>query len=911
MQRENQDFIRRLLKRRPELEPQIRGQLRADRLLTGGLEGTEAGLDAALRGASPASLETIVSEQRPVFFAAQDDAGRPAVDREAVTLRGTEAKFLADQIAAHEAVVAPLLARVGRIDVEGLAGLPYVGTGWIIDDGIVVTNRHVAEVIARRSGQQYQFRMGAYGRPISVSFGTGHLKVETGPALSIPVAGVLYIEPERSGVDIAFLQLSVQSQAPALAPLAILSGSVSEAQPLCALGYPARAPADVIPDQALMQDLYRGVYDVKRLAPGFVARQEADLITHDCTTLGGNSGSAVVVLETGEVAGLHFAGVYRRENQAVPARILADYRARRRWLRPPAVETASAPVPQAAAVPGAATTITITVTIQGGGASVTVGGGAPRTAAEVEAAAAAFLRAQGGVLAARVGYGEGSSEEDAAPRIVAAVPQSRLADTASWPAAFRGIPVRYEAATLMEQIDDLATEEAVSGIAYDDDARTGPEFALEPVTEEMTVRPHLSPEYGFAQFQSFLESAASPLVCAMYEFQGLPLAEAMEGALARGTEIALTIDRRSDAPKHGAPADGGDPLTFQVGREFERWASDYHFHYKVVPIGRRGLVASDYHIKVTVSADDHVWLSSGNWKNASSLPPVTDAMRREAADTDLPGNREWHVIVSSPTLAQRLRNHIQQDSRRSGDLTGATESVTADRFVLVPVDEAVPVAERRPPSRILAPLEVSGRIRAQALLTPDKDGRVFTDAVLDLIRSARSTLLFQIPYIGMRPDPSVHRGNIDELIDALVDKLLTLDDARVILRTGNDRFSDNRHVAWYFRSKGVDIDNRLRAMDNHHTKGMVVDGARVLVGSHNWSGLGTRLNRDASLIFHERRCAGYFAEAFNIDWARANKVAPKRYVQRMPEIVAFGPEAPLPAGYALRPLGDVLADSDD
>ncbi|MEM8795848.1 MAG: DNA/RNA non-specific endonuclease, partial [Pseudomonadota bacterium] len=40
---------------------------------------------------------------------------------------------------------------------------------------------------------------------------------------------------------------------------------------------------------------------------------------HDASTLGGNSGSAVIDLETGHVVALHFAGIARRENYAVPA----------------------------------------------------------------------------------------------------------------------------------------------------------------------------------------------------------------------------------------------------------------------------------------------------------------------------------------------------------------------------------------------------------------------------------------------------------------------------------------------------------------------------------------------------------------------------------------------------------------
>jgi DNA/RNA endonuclease G (NUC1) len=73
--------------------------------------------------------------------------------------------------------------------------------------------------------------------------------------------------------------------------------------------------------------IFRGVFNVKRLQPGRVgARAEIRSfgntvmsLTHDCSTLGGNSGSAVVDSQTGSVLALHFAGRYLEANYAVPA----------------------------------------------------------------------------------------------------------------------------------------------------------------------------------------------------------------------------------------------------------------------------------------------------------------------------------------------------------------------------------------------------------------------------------------------------------------------------------------------------------------------------------------------------------------------------------------------------------------
>src|SRR5262249_39722401 len=57
---------------------------------------------------------------------------------------------------------------------------------------------------------------------------------------------------------------------------------------------------------------------------GQLLKSRDGLVLHDCSTLGGNSGSPIVRLETGEVVGLHFSGLFLQENRGVPAAQLAE-----------------------------------------------------------------------------------------------------------------------------------------------------------------------------------------------------------------------------------------------------------------------------------------------------------------------------------------------------------------------------------------------------------------------------------------------------------------------------------------------------------------------------------------------------------------------------------------------------------
>src|SRR5260370_32952329 len=89
------------------------------------------------------------------------------------------------------------------------------------------------------------------------------------------------------------------------------------------IGYPAR---DDRSDLALQDRAFNKIYNVKRLQPGVLRARAAiqsfentvNAVTHDASTPGGNSGSAVIDVDTGEVVALHFAGENLKANYALP-----------------------------------------------------------------------------------------------------------------------------------------------------------------------------------------------------------------------------------------------------------------------------------------------------------------------------------------------------------------------------------------------------------------------------------------------------------------------------------------------------------------------------------------------------------------------------------------------------------------
>jgi len=274
-----------------------------DRIRTGtGFESNfgrvESGLEAIILG-----------ELRPAWFIRDD---------------GIEVVGNFDHLGVFEANRATLEAiskNVGRVDLLNHATFAYVGTGWLVEKDIVVTNRHVAEEFTRPVWPNgWAFASGTFGRPLRVELNTVQ-QIGTKADLRRPmtVTEVLFVAGPREP-DIAFLRVIPD---PAIEPIPLATNPPAEKTPIAAIGYPASNPTRN--DPTLMTQIFGAEFDVKRFSPGLVNEYVEDgiLMLTDYTTLGGNSGSAVVALETGEAVGLHFAGVFRESNYAVSSDIVA------------------------------------------------------------------------------------------------------------------------------------------------------------------------------------------------------------------------------------------------------------------------------------------------------------------------------------------------------------------------------------------------------------------------------------------------------------------------------------------------------------------------------------------------------------------------------------------------------------
>ena len=216
----------------------------------------------------------------------------------------------------------PLFASIGRIELPQSVLIPYAGTGFVVGPDLLMTNRHVAQIFTDGLGaRELRFRAGE----AAIDFKREAGDPDDDRANYIEVREVVMIHPYW---DMALLRVAgLPKERPSLR-LGVHPPEELAGREIAVIGYPARDPRN---DSATQDEIFKHMYNVKRFQPGKARAVEkvqsfenlVGAVTHDASTLGGNSGSAVIDVATGEVLGLHFSGVYLKANFAVPMHGLA------------------------------------------------------------------------------------------------------------------------------------------------------------------------------------------------------------------------------------------------------------------------------------------------------------------------------------------------------------------------------------------------------------------------------------------------------------------------------------------------------------------------------------------------------------------------------------------------------------
>ncbi len=350
----------------------------------------------------------------------------------------------------------------------------------------------------------------------------------------------------------------------------------------------------------------------------------------------------------------------------------------------------------------------------------------------------------------------------------------------------------------------------------------------------------VAPDCSSDVLADLVASARTSVLLNAYELTDPALVEALVAASEHGVKVVVLIE--------GGPV-GGIPSG--------EWAVLVRLLDAGVPVNRIGSRETAHaryrfdHAKYLVVDDRWTMVTTENWKPAA-FPP-----------TGRQGNRGWGVVIDDTRVAAYFRSVFSED------LGGQDiEPVTTLR----PGAVETPSGQAYPPRFTPAPFQ---NATVTTVLAPDT-----ADQVTALVASARRSVLIEQAYITNESGTRLQR-----YLAAAVDAARRGVEVRVLLDSAwfntEDEADNDEQVALINRiavAEGLPIEARLadlraRDLTKVHTKGVVVDGRRVLISSINWNEGSPSFNREAGVIVDDPATGAYFTATFDADWGSGSDLS--------------------------------------
>ncbi|MDP1818022.1 MAG: trypsin-like peptidase domain-containing protein, partial [Leadbetterella sp.] len=190
--------------------------------------------DFSLADRMPHVEAVVVPYMRPVLFIRN---GRIEIP---------ESNELKERIIKYKPVIEQPLNSVGRIELKNHQ-LKNIGTGWLIAEDIIVTNRHVAELFALNNDTNLNsgiFRKNFIGETIEVAVDFKeefHNNTSIKNEFEIELEKILYLpDASKNLPDIALLKIKKTNSIPE--PIPFINGKINVDQLIGVVGYPLQDP---------------------------------------------------------------------------------------------------------------------------------------------------------------------------------------------------------------------------------------------------------------------------------------------------------------------------------------------------------------------------------------------------------------------------------------------------------------------------------------------------------------------------------------------------------------------------------------------------------------------------------------------------------------------------------------------
>jgi endonuclease G len=265
-------------------------------------------------------VEAIVEEEgRPVAFIEQDRF---------LSLPDPWQHFNRPPVRSLIEAVIPSIGRIEAPPAFPGAKPAHIGTGFLVGPGLIMTNRHVAAAFVRGLGRDRRQLSFVPGVTAMIDHRREKNFDPFDDSSSVVLRDVVMVHPYW---DMALFRVEDGAWGASGLTLSVVPPEELIDEEVAVVGYPGRGRDRSAKALELERKHFEGIFGVKRLAPGEI-RGRATVesfgnpvaaMTHDSSTLPGNSGSAIIGVKSGQVLGLHFAGITLKANYSVPAFELA------------------------------------------------------------------------------------------------------------------------------------------------------------------------------------------------------------------------------------------------------------------------------------------------------------------------------------------------------------------------------------------------------------------------------------------------------------------------------------------------------------------------------------------------------------------------------------------------------------